>query len=46
MSDFELVFKVVGGYLVAAYVIGVITLVLMWWSEGREVSIGEYFKNF
>lgn len=46
MSEFAMVIKLLVGYLAGAYTLGVVTLVLMWWSEGREVSIADYFKGF
>ena len=46
MSDMMLVFKLLSGYLAGAFAIGVITLALMWWSEGREVSLKEYLRGF
>ena len=46
MSEFAIVIKLLAGYLFGAYALGIITLALMWWGEGREVSIGEYFKQF
>ena len=41
MSEFMLVAKLIAGYLAGAFAIGIITLALMWWSEGREVSLKE-----
>lgn len=46
MSEFAIVIKLLAGYLFGAYALGIITLALMWWSEGRGVSIGDYFKEF
>lgn len=46
MSEFAIVIKLLAGYLFGAYALGIISLALMWWSEGREVSIGDYFKEF
>ena len=46
MSEFMLVAKLMAGYLAGAFAIGVITLALMWWSEGREVSLKEYVRGF
>ena len=46
MSEFMLVAKLMAGYLAGAFAIGVITLALMWWSEGREVSLKEYLRGF
>ena len=46
MNDFVLIVKLISGYLAGAFAIGVITLALMWWSEGREVSLKEYLRGF
>ncbi len=46
MSDMMLVLKLILGYLAGAFAIGIITLALMWWSEGREVSLKEYLRGF
>ena len=46
MSEFMLVAKLIAGYLAGAFAIGIITLALMWWSEGREVSLKEYLRGF
>ncbi len=46
MSDMMLVFKLLSGYLAGAFAIGIITLIVFWWSEGREVSLKEYLRGF
>ena len=46
MSDMMLVFKLITGYLAGAFAIGIITLIVFWWSEGREVSLKEYLRGF
>lgn len=46
MSDMMLVFKLISGYLAGAFIIGIITLTLMWWADGREVSLKEYLRGF
>ena len=46
MSDFLLVAKLMAGYLAGAFAIGIITLTVFWWSEGREVSLKEYLRGF
>ena len=46
MSDFLLVAKFITGYLAGAFAIGIITLIVFWWSEGREVSLKEYLRGF
>lgn len=46
MSEFVLVAKLMAGYLAGAFAIGIITLTVFWWSEGREVSLKEYLRGF
>ena len=46
MNEFLLVAKLMAGYLAGAFAIGVITLALMWWSDGREVTLREYLRGF
>lgn len=46
MSNFLLVAKLMAGYLAGAFAIGIITLTVFWWSEGREVSLKEYLRGF
>ena len=46
MSEFMLVAKLMAGYLAGAFAIGTITLIVFWWSEGREVSLKEYLRGF
>lgn len=46
MNDFLLVAKLMTGYLAGAFGIGIITLIVFWWSEGREVSLKEYLRGF
>ena len=46
MSEFMLVAKLITGYLAGAFAIGIITLTVFWWSEGREVSLKEYLRGF
>lgn len=46
MNDFVLIVKLISGYLAGAFAIGIITLTLMWWSEGREVTLREYLRGF
>lgn len=46
MSEFVLVAKLISGYLAGAFAIGIITLTVFWWSEGREVSLKEYLRGF
>ena len=46
MSEFMLVAKLMAGYLAGAFAIGIITLTLMWWSEGMEVTFREYLRGF
>ena len=46
MSEFMLVAKLMAGYLAGAFAIGIITLTVFWWSEGREVSLKEYLRGF
>lgn len=46
MSDFLLVAKLLTGYLAGAFAIGIITLIVFWWSEGREVTLREYLRGF
>ena len=46
MSDMMLVFKLISGYLAGAFAIGIITLTLMWWADGREVTLREYLRGF
>lgn len=46
MSEFVLVAKLLSGYLAGAFAIGIITLTVFWWSEGREVSLKEYLRGF
>ena len=46
MSEFMLVAKLIAGYLARAFAIGIITLTLMWWSEGMEVTLREYLRGF
>ena len=46
MSDFLLVTKLMAGYLAGAFGIGIITLIVFWWSEGREVTLREYLRGF
>ena len=45
MSEFMLVAKLMAGYLAGAFAIGIITLIVFWWSEGREVSLKEYLRG-
>lgn len=46
MSEFVLVAKLMAGYLAGAFAIGIITLTLMWWADGREVTLREYLRGF
>ena len=46
MSDFLLVAKLMTGYLAGAFAIGIITLTLMWWADGMEVTLREYLRGF
>ena len=46
MSEFMLVAKLMAGYLAGAFVIGIITLIAFWWSEGMEVTLREYLRGF
>ena len=46
MSEFMLVAKLIAGYLAGAFAIGIITLTLMWWADGREVTLREYLRGF
>lgn len=46
MSEFMLVAKLIAGYLAGAFAIGIITLTLMWWAEGMEVTLREYLRGF
>lgn len=46
MSEFILVAKLVAGYLAGAFAIGIITLIVFWWSEGMEVAFREYLRGF
>ena len=46
MSDMMLVLKLMAGYLAGAFAIGIITLTVFWWSEGREVTLREYLRGF
>ena len=46
MSDMMLVFKLMAGYLAGAFAIGIIALIVFWWSEGREVTLREYLRGF
>ena len=46
MSDMMLVLKLISGYLAGAFAIGIITLTVFWWSEGRKVSLKEYLRGF
>ena len=46
MSDMILVFKLITGYLAGAFAIGIITLTLMWWADGMEVTLREYLRGF
>lgn len=46
MNEFLLVVKLLSGYLAGAFAIGIITLIVFWWSEGREVSLKEYLRGF
>ena len=46
MSEFMLVAKLIAGYLAGAFGIGIITLILMWVGEGREVTLREYLRGF
>jgi hypothetical protein len=46
MNEFLLVAKLMAGYLAGAFAIGIITLIVFWWSEGREVSLKEYLRGF
>ena len=46
MSDMMLVLKLIAGYLAGAFAIGIITLIVFWWSEGREVTLREYLRGF
>ena len=45
MSEFMLVAKLMAGYLAGAFAIGIIALTVLWWSEGREVTLREYLRG-
>ena len=46
MNEFLLVAKLLSGYLAGAFAIGIITLIVFWWSEGMEVTFREYLRGF
>ncbi len=45
MSDYILVIKLLAYYLTGAFTIGIISLALMWWADGREQRFGEYIDR-
>lgn len=45
MNDYILVIKLLAYYLTGAFTIGIITLALMWWAEGREQRFKDYLNG-